>query len=92
MSVLILQLQNSSHFFVIGWKMDYLLNISILPLKNGTAESIYSTLIDWLKKKNVQYSKLVGMGFDGRNLEFKHDWRRTHHMLSSSTAIAAGFS
>ena len=37
----------------------------ILPLKKGNAESIYSALTDWLKKKNVQCCKLVGMGFDG---------------------------
>ena len=29
------------------------------------AESIYSTLMDWLKKRNGQCRKLVGMGFDG---------------------------
>ena len=52
--------------------------MEILPLKKADAESI---LIDWLKKKNVQCHKLVGMGFDlmvlqhlqETNLEFKHD-------------------
>ena len=37
----------------------------IIPLKRADAESIYSTLIDWLKLKGIQVSKLVGMGFDG---------------------------
>ena len=36
-----------------------------LPLKKGNAKSLYSTFIDWLKKKSVQCRKLVGMGFDG---------------------------
>ena len=39
--------------------------MEILPLKKADAESIYSVLIDWIKKKNVQCHKLVGMGFDG---------------------------
>ena len=39
--------------------------MGILPSKKDSAESIYST-IDWLAlKKNVQYHKLAGMGFDG---------------------------
>ena len=46
--------------------MDHLLHfMKILPLKKGNAESIYSALLDWLKKKNAQCRKLVGMGFDG---------------------------
>lgn len=39
--------------------------MEILPLKKDDAESFYSVLIDWLKKKNVQCHKLVGMAFDG---------------------------
>ena len=39
--------------------------MEILPLKRCDAESIYSTLIKWLKKKGVQCRKMVGMGFDG---------------------------
>ena len=37
----------------------------IIPLKRADAESIYSTLIDWLKLKGIQVRKLVGMGFEG---------------------------
>ena len=36
-----------------------------LPLKKADAQSIYSSLINWLKQRNIQISKLVGMGFDG---------------------------
>ena len=36
----------------------------IIPLKKADAESIYSTLIDWLKQEDIQLTKLVGMGFD----------------------------
>ena len=39
--------------------------MEILPLKKTNAQSIYSVLLDWLKKKNLQCSKLIGMGFDG---------------------------
>ena len=33
----------------------------ILPLKKPDAQSIYSSLINWLKQRNIQISKLVGM-------------------------------
>ena len=39
--------------------------MEILPLKKTNAQSIYSVLVDWLKKKDMQCSKLTGMGFDG---------------------------
>ena len=39
--------------------------MEILPLKKTDAQSIYSVLLDWLKKKDLQCNKLVGMGFDG---------------------------
>ena len=39
--------------------------VGILPLKKTNAEYIYSTLIDCLKKKNVQCRKLIGMRFNG---------------------------
>ena len=34
-------------------------------MKKADAQSIYSSLINWLKQRNIQISKLVGMGFDG---------------------------
>ena len=37
--------------------------IGTLSLKKGN-ESIYSTLIDWLKKTSEQCHKLAGLGFD----------------------------
>ena len=39
--------------------------IEIVPLKNADAENIHLQLMDCLKKKNIQVSKLIGMGFDG---------------------------
>ena len=39
--------------------------MEILPLKKTNAQSIYFVLLDWLKKKDLQCSKLIGMGFDG---------------------------
>ena len=34
------------------------------PLKSADAKTMFSTLVEFLKEKNVQISKLVGMGFD----------------------------
>ena len=51
--------------------------MSILPLKKGNSESICSTLIDWLKKKNynvasmLAWALMVQQGLWERNLEFK---------------------
>ena len=39
--------------------------MEICPLKKTDAQSIYSVLLDWLKKKDLQCNKLVGMSFDG---------------------------
>ena len=39
--------------------------IEIIPLKKAYAQTIYATLVDCLKVKRVQISKLIGMGFDG---------------------------
>ena len=39
--------------------------MEILPLKKTNAQSIYSVLLDWLKKKDLQCNRLIGMGFDG---------------------------
>ena len=39
--------------------------LDILPLKRTDAETIYSAIVSCLREKNIQLSKLVGMGFDG---------------------------
>ena len=39
--------------------------LGILPLKKTNAETIYSAIVSCLREKNIQLSKLVGMGFDG---------------------------
>ena len=39
--------------------------LEIIPLKATDARTIYSTLVEFMKDKNIQMSKLVGMGFDG---------------------------
>ena len=39
--------------------------LEIIHLKKADAESIFSALVDCLKEKNLQVSKIVGMGFDG---------------------------
>ena len=38
--------------------------IEILPLKKANAESIYSALVEYCRKKNIQLGRLIGMGFD----------------------------
>ena len=39
--------------------------LEIVPLKSADAKTVYSTLVEFLKEKNRQISKLVGMGFNG---------------------------
>ena len=39
--------------------------LEIVPLKSADAKTIYSTLVEFLKEKNIQIRKLVGMGLDG---------------------------
>ena len=39
--------------------------MDILPLKKAGAESIYTSVMKCLKDKNLQASKIIGMGFDG---------------------------
>ena len=39
--------------------------LEIIPLKKADAETIYSTLIECLKRKNLQVGRIVGCGFDG---------------------------
>ena len=39
--------------------------IEIIPLKKADAQTIDATLVDCLKVKGVQISKLIGIGFDG---------------------------
>ena len=39
--------------------------MEIIHLKQANAESIYSALVECFKEKQLQVSKIVGMGFDG---------------------------
>ena len=39
--------------------------LEIIHLKRANAESIYSALVECLKEKDLQVSRIVGMGFDG---------------------------
>ena len=50
--------------------------LEILPLKKADAETIYSTLIKCLKRKNLQVGRIVGLGFDGAAATFSG--LRTH--------------
>ncbi len=52
--------------------------MEILPLKKTNAHSIYSMLLDWLKKKDLQCSKLIGMGFDGGQHTLGRNWVCKH--------------
>ena len=40
-------------------------SFKILSLKKANAESIYSTLVEYCREKNIQLGRLIGMGFDG---------------------------
>ena len=67
--------------------------MEILPLKKMNAQSIYSVLLDWLKKKDLQCNKLIGMGFDGaatfagKKSGVQARLKKHHLIQSSSTAI-----
>ena len=39
--------------------------IKTVLLNNADAEKVHSQLIDCLREKKIQVSKLIGMGFDG---------------------------
>ena len=39
--------------------------LEIIPSKKADADTIYSTLIECLKKNNIQVGRIVGLGFDG---------------------------
>ena len=39
--------------------------IEILPMKKANAEGIYSALVEYCREKNIQFGRLIGMGFDG---------------------------
>ena len=76
-----------------GESVEHLLEV--IPSKRTDAQSIYSILIDCLKEKNIQISKLVGMEqqlFLGRTQGFKQEWKIIHHMLSLYTVTATYFS
>lgn len=38
--------------------------IELLPLKKADANTIYETLVDFLKKKELIIGNMIGMGFD----------------------------
>ena len=60
-------IEEMSEFFY-RWEQEGSLEehfLEIVHLKQTNAESIYSTLVECLKEKNHQVSKIVGMGFDG---------------------------
>ena len=70
--------------------------LDIVLLKKADAKTIYSTLVDFLMQKNIQLSKLVGMGFDGATFSGKHNGvqsllEKTHLMLYLYTATAIYF-
>ena len=49
--------------------------LEIIHLKRADAETIYSSLLDCLKLKNLQVKKIVGVGFDGANtFSGQQDW------------------
>ena len=74
--------------------------MEILPLKRCDAETIYSTLVESLKKNGVQCRKMVGIGFDGAStFAGKHSGVQArlkkhapHAMPSLSIATATSFS
>ena len=54
--------------------------IEILPLKKANAGSIYSALVEYCGRKNIQLGRLIGMGFD-RAATFSGDKTRLQRRL-----------
>ena len=42
--------------------------MEIVHLKKADADSIYSTLVECLKKKKLEVCRIVGVGFDGASM------------------------
>ena len=62
--------------------------LEIVHLKQANAESIYSALVECLKEKNLQVSKIVGMGFDGAStFSGKKKWSPDKDQKVSTTCF-----
>ena len=69
--------------------------LGIVPLKKADAATIYSTLHHFLAYKEIQLSKLIGMGFGGAAtlnflgsmMLYKVYFKRILHMLFMCTSI-----
>ena len=48
-----------------NWSGGAKISWKIFPMKRTEVHSIYSVVLDWLKKKDLKCNKLVGMSFDG---------------------------
>ena len=50
--------------------------LEVIHLKQANAESIYLALIECLNEKNLEVSKIIGMGFDGASTfaAWEMDW------------------
>ena len=59
----------------------------ILPLKKANAESIYSTLVEYCREKNIQLGRLIGMGLDGA-ATFFGDKTRVQRRLKELSPLA----
>ena len=73
--------------------------LEIIHLRQTNAESIYSALVECLKEKKLQISKIVGMGFDGAStFSGKRTGVQTRikklapHALCTATATATCYS
>ena len=51
------------HFVEDGQAVEHFLEI--VPLEATNTKTIYFALMEFMKDKNIQISKLMGMGFDG---------------------------
>ena len=62
--------------------------LEIVPLKSADSKTIYSTLVEFLKEKNIQISKLVGVGFDGA-ATFSEKHKGVQSLLKKNSPHAA---
>ena len=61
--------------------------IEVLLLKKANSECIYSALVEYCREKNIQFGRLIGMGFDGA-ATFSGDKTRVQRRLKELSSHA----
>ena len=67
--------------------------MKIVHLKKADAESIYSALLECLKEKQLEVSKIIGIGFEGASTNlWKENWSPDKDQEGSTTRCTLSLS